>query len=245
MTAARRTIVRLLQATGLNRVAHRLYYRHVHGFDTASAGLTDALERCFDRAVDLGTVRDGDYLEFGLFKGYSFWFAQKAAGERGLETVRFFGFDSFAGLPEVEGVDKTSRGDFYKGQYACSRDQVVANLDSRGVDWSRTVLVEGYFERSLSPRLLSQHGVRRAAIALIDCDLYASTAQVLEFLRPIVLDGTILIFDDWSCFDGDDSKGQRRAFKEFLGSAPHLAAEPFFAYGHYGQVFIVRMGASA
>jgi hypothetical protein len=38
----------------------------------------------------------------GLFNGYSFWFAQTAARDRRLDTVRFFGFDSFAGLPDVQ-----------------------------------------------------------------------------------------------------------------------------------------------
>ena len=52
----------------------------------------------------------------------------------------------------------------------------------------------------------------KISIALIDCDLYSSTALVLKFIRNMLMDKTILIFDDWNCFDGDSQKGQRRAF---------------------------------
>jgi len=236
----RAQVVKLLQQTGLNRIAHKAYYGFIHGFDSASSGLVEALERCFQEAKRSGVATRGDYLEFGIFKGYSFWYAQKTATELGLSTMRFFGFDSFAGLPEVSGVDKTPSDDFYKGQYACSKQQVMTNLQSKGVDWSRTHLVEGYFDKSLTPAQRDALGVTRAAIVLIDCDLYSSTRDVLRFLDPLIGDGTILIFDDWDCFGADDGKGQRKAVAEFLGRRSDLKAEDFFSYGDWGHVFIVR-----
>jgi len=236
----RRLIVKCLQATHLNRVAHRLYYHYVHGFDAASRSTLEGIEKAFALAAEQGGLDDGDYYEFGLFKGYSFWAAQQAAAARGARDMRFFGFDSFAGLPDVSGPDKTEQGDFYKGQYACSYDAVRQALDEAGVDWNRTTLIPGYFNESLKPGLRDEHGMRAVSIALIDCDLYASTADVLRFLDPLIRDRSILIFDDWNCFDGDNDKGQRRAFREYLARRTDLNAEPLYAYGSWGQAFSMR-----
>ena len=238
MKRLRLLIVKLLQRARLNKLAHRIYYGYVHGFDTANRAVLPALERALARVAEDGTA--GDYCEFGIFKGYAFWHAQRAAVGLGLSQLRFFGFDSFAGLPTIEQIDRTDLDVFYRGQYSCSREQVTANLDSKGVDWSRTELIEGYFETSLTPEVKSEHGLDTVAVALIDCDLYSSTVEVLDFLDGILVDGCVLMFDDWNCFDRDDDRGQRRAFREFLGAHPGYAAEEWFEYGVYGQVFILR-----
>jgi O-methyltransferase len=236
----RRLAVKALQATGLNALAHHLYYTHFHGFNTSNKDVLPALESCFNQALTFGTVPSGDYLEFGLFKGYSFWYAQSVADRLGLTSMRFFGFDSFCGLPEIGPVDQTKNRDFYKGQYACSRDDVVRNLNSKGIDWKRTFLIEGYYADSLNPAVKTRHGLKQAAIILVDCDLYESTTQVLSFVEDLLSDETILMFDDWNCFDCDDNRGQRRAVREFLQCHPWWYLENLFAYGIYGHTFVAR-----
>jgi hypothetical protein len=52
-------------------------------------------------------------------------------------------------------------------------------LNAKGAEWSRMHLIEGYFEYSLNDELKAELRERRIAIALIDCDLYESTAVVL------------------------------------------------------------------
>lgn len=240
MTAARKLIVKALQATRLNKVAHRIYYSRIHGFNTANPALLPALTRVLEDVAGDKETREGDYYEFGVFKGYAFLHAQHEARRLGLDSMRFFGFDSFEGLPEVDGVDATAHGEFYKGQYACGKDEVVRNLDARGVDWDRTFLVEGYFDRSLTAELRARHQMKPAAVALVDCDLYSSTRDVLQFLDTLIRPGSILLMDDWNCFDGDDNKGQRRAFKEFLAGRPGIATKMLFPYGAWGQVIRIE-----
>ena len=236
----RRTIVKFLQATKLNRLAHKLYYNHVHGFDSASRSTLEGIEKAISRATEQGTLDSGDYYEFGIFKGYSFLCAQQRAKTSGATNMRFFGFDSFEGLPEVEGLDKTEQDEFYKGQYTCSYDAVRGSLDKAGVDWARTILVKGYFNESLTPALREEHNMKPISIALIDCDLYASTVDVLGFINPLLQDQSILIFDDWNCFDRDNEKGQRKAFREFLEQRTDLKPEPIFEYGSWGQAFVMK-----
>ena len=235
MGGVRPIIVKGMQALGINRVAHALYYRYIHGFRSAQREVVPALERCLEIARDLGTAEH--YCEFGLFKGHTFWRAQKAANSLGLEKMRFFGFDSFSGLPEIGEEDRTENDEFYEGQYSCSKESVLKNLCSKDVDWQRTFLIEGYFDQTLNDETKSTHDLRGLCIGLIDCDLYASTVDVLAFIDDLLIDGSILMFDDWNCFDQSEERGQRRAFREFLDGHPEIKPNPLFSYGTYGQVF--------
>jgi hypothetical protein len=235
----RRTAIRTLQATGLNAVASRVYYRHFHGFRSASPGLDEGFAAIFAEAARRGSLVDADYAEFGVFKGYSFWLAQKLAAEHGFQP-RCFGFDSFEGLPDIRGIDRTGHGEFRKGQYACSLATVRRNLDTAGIDWTRTHLVQGYFEQTLTPALIQQHGIRRIGIAMLDCDLYDSTVTALEWLAPLIGEGTILIMDDWNCFNGDERRGQRRAMREFLAARPELSLRSIVTYGLNSEAFVLQ-----
>jgi O-methyltransferase len=236
----RTLIVKSLQRFRVNKLAHKVYYRYLHGFDAANRSILPALERCFARAKQVRQSDGGDYMEFGLFKGYSFWYAQHLANKHHMKATRFFGFDSFKGLPPPGDIDSTPQNIFYEGQYSYGKSDVVSNLDSKGVDWSRTYLIDGFFNDSLVPSLKNQYKMRSVSIALIDCDLYASTLDVMFFLESLIESNTILMFDDWNCFDGDETKGQRRAAREFLDQSTRWRFEDWFSYGDYGQVFIVR-----
>lgn len=238
-------VVKVLRFLRLNRLMAKLYYDHVHGFASAGKELPETVRRSMRRAIKMGTAGQGDYYEFGVFKGHTFYQAQKGADELGLKRMRFFGFDSFEGLPAPENIDKTQQEHFYKGQYACSYDSVVAALTERKLDWGRAFLVKGYFNESLTDETCERLNMGKAAVVLIDCDLYASTVDTLRFLEPMLLDGSILIMDDWNAFDKDESRGQRKAFGEFLERMPAWRAEPWFNYGYYGQVFILRTNDAA
>ncbi len=153
--------------------------------------------------------RTGDYLEFGVFRGSSFVSAYNASGKLGLKDMRFFAFDSFQGLPG---------GELYnwgKGIYACSKRRFLANIRKAGVDMSRVRTIEGYYSDSLTEAARQECGIRRAAVVHLDCDLRCSTAEALEFITDMVDEGTVLIFDNWACFDASDEHGQRRAFRDW------------------------------
>ncbi|MGO8776978.1 MAG: glycosyltransferase [Terracidiphilus sp.] len=188
----------------------------------------------------------GDYYEFGLWRGYSFWHAQQAARELGLSRMHFWGFDSFAGVPDAEGTEApppghdATRGGVKKGAFSCSKDQVIANLTKYGVDWSRTTLIEGWYDQSLTPELKQSLGLKPLAVALIDCDLYASTVPVLAFLADLLQEGSILLFDDWNLFDASDAMGERKAFLEFREAHPNWEAETYINFGWHGQAFIMH-----
>lgn len=235
-------VVKFLRALKVNQFAARVYYQHLHGFASAGKELPDVVQRCLEKAIAFGTAQQGDYYEFGVFKGHTFLQAQRRAKALGLANMRFFGFDSFEGLPEPQGADATETQHFYKGQYARSFEEVHQTLDTHGMDWKTAFLIKGYFDETLTAETRRRHGMDKVAIALVDCDLYASSLEALRFmgLGGMLIDKSILIMDDWDAFDCADDRGQRRALREFLGAHPQWLAEEWFRYGAYGRIFIMH-----
>ncbi|HLI55358.1 MAG TPA: TylF/MycF/NovP-related O-methyltransferase [Acidimicrobiales bacterium] len=241
--SVRRPVVRLMRHERLRLgLLDRLGIRSRSGFITVSAGGADAIRRAMRHLAEGGV--QGDYYEFGLYRGYTFWSAQKAADAAGLAGMRFFGFDSFAGLPEVGGPDLDS-GVFIPGDYRAGKDEVERYITDHGFDWSRATLIEGFFDRSLHPGLRAEHQMGPAALVMVDCDLYQSTVPVLRFLRDLLQDGTVVLFDDWYCFGEAPDKGEPRAFREFLDANPEWTAEHLMDYPSFGCGFVMRRAAAS
>ncbi|MEE9430499.1 MAG: TylF/MycF/NovP-related O-methyltransferase [Melioribacteraceae bacterium] len=233
--------VKLLKIAGLNKIVARIYYKYFHGFNSAGGkALTNAVEKCFNKAVQFGTTEKGDYYEFGIFKGHTFAHACNYAKKINLLKMRFFGFDSFEGLPKIEGLDVTRDMPFYEGQYSAGKEQVSKDMSRAGVDWSKIQLIEGFFNDSLNDETRTKYNMKKINLALIDCDLHSSTVDVLNFIKDMLLNKTILMFDDWNTFDRDNSCGQRKAFRDFLDVNKHIVAEEYFSYGAWGKVFILN-----
>ncbi|HEY6555020.1 MAG TPA: hypothetical protein VI669_16815, partial [Vicinamibacteria bacterium] len=86
----------------LYRLASRIYHRMNGSFRTLSPGAPGAIARAFELVKERSPDgRVGDYYEFGVFRGYTFLCAQQACDRLGLSEMRFWGFDSFQGLPRV------------------------------------------------------------------------------------------------------------------------------------------------
>jgi O-methyltransferase len=178
---------------------------------------------------------EGDYLEFGVFNGSSFIqahriikavFEQKQKLHAGRteedaveirriwDEMRFFAFDSFQGLPEPHAFDKES-GDFAKGKYTCTERSFRENLVTQGVPLGKVVTIAGWFEETCTEETIRKYAMKKASIIHVDCDFYASARKALEFVKPLLTDGTIIVFDDWYCFRGNPNLGEQRAFNEW------------------------------
>jgi len=203
---------------------------------------------------------EGDYLEFGVYTGGSFIAAYKAIQEvfknackpniwnteqdriekRELwERMRFFAFDSFQGLPKPSGVDTVSR-DFVEGKFSCSQDDFKRNVERQGVPLNRTVIVPGWFRDTLNDDTIERFNMKSAAIIYIDSDLYESAKMVLNFITPLLVDGTVIIFDDWYNFKGNPNLGEQRACREWLESNPDWILTQYQKEGPWKNSFIVN-----
>jgi O-methyltransferase len=121
-----------------------------------------------------------DYLEFGVYRGSSIrlWTDLNKHPDS-----RFFGFDSFEGLPE---------------DWSSTNPKGTFNTDGRmpEIDDARVNFVVGWFQNSL-PRFLSSFQAKHRLVVHIDCDLFSSALYCLATLNPLIEAGTIIVFDEF------------------------------------------------
>jgi len=177
----------------------------------------------------------GDYAEFGVWMGRTFIEAWRVAAKYAVPR-RFFAFDSFEGLPELDARDQG--GPFTTGQFRHSRAEFEARLRRAHMPSSAARIIEGRFEQTLlEPERI---GLDHVAVAWIDCDLYASTVPVLDYLTPRLAPGSVLIFDDWFTFRASPGHGEMRACAEWLEHNPGVMLTPWRQFHFAGQSFIVQ-----
>ncbi len=117
-------------------------------------------------------------VEFGVGGGAGLLQLQRAAAAVTRETgvsIRVFGFDSGAGLPEFNGDYRDFPDVWQKGWYGMDEMKVRAMLDPR------TTLVIGDV-RDTVPRFLTEHNPPPIGFVAVDLDLYSSTAGALQLL---------------------------------------------------------------
>jgi len=212
------------------------FYKYCN--DTSILGLSAHLFKAISNGLEHAATESisGDYYEFGLYFGGSFQHAQREAKRLNLAGMRFWGFDSFQGLPEVTALELAVG--FSAGAYACDRPTVERLLNQWDFDWSCAELIEGWYENSLTSTLASEKGMKPAAVITVDCDIYRSAAPVMRFMAPLIQPGTVIIFDDWYCFRERD--GERKAFGEFISAHPEWSAEYLVSLDWCDQSFIMR-----
>ncbi|MHC1563058.1 TylF/MycF/NovP-related O-methyltransferase [Actinomycetospora sp. C-140] len=135
------------------------------------------------------------YLEFGVHEGRTLqWWSEHLA----TPGARFVGFDSFDGLPNDWHQDAPA-GSFATG--------IVPRFDDPRVE-----IVPGWFSDTLPGRELPEHD---ELVVNVDCDLYSSTREVLDWLEAHLRPGTLVYFDD--LFDHD---AELRAVWEWVEEHP-------------------------
>jgi O-methyltransferase len=161
------------------------------------------------RSEKLETVT---YLEFGVSQGHSLkWWLARIRDEKS----RFFGFDTFTGLPEKWGL-------FGKG---------AMSVDGQPLDIAddRCELIKGLFQETLGD-FLKKHDLSGRKVIHLDADMYSSTLFVLTRLAPVLKKDDILIFDEFTV-----PMHEFKAFTEFIHSY-YISCEMIGAVNNYFQV---------
>jgi hypothetical protein len=175
------------------------------------------------------------YFEFGCHSARTFSAAVNAGKYLGMSDLKLYAFDSFEGLPKT---NVNEDGYFKSGMFCTSKTEFKKSLYQKTGVWiDDQYIVEGFYSESLTSEV--QARMPKVGIVHIDVDLYSSTAEVLRFIKPLLVQGTLLMFDDWYCFPGGISKGERLALEEFLADNVGIKVEPWKAYSTFGQSFFV------
>ena len=121
-----------------------------------------------------------NYMEFGVAQGNSFkWFLQQNKHHES----RFYGFDTFTGLPEDFGLYK-------KGEFNSNKEAPV-------IDDTRGQFFQGLFQQTL-PGFLKQLDGSKRNVLMMDADIYTATLYTLTSLAPFLKEGDIVFFDEFS-----------------------------------------------
>lgn len=151
---------------------------------------------------------NGLFLEFGVYVGTSINLCSSI-----LPNVKFYGFDSFKGLPEDWSGWRT-----IKDRFDLKNNLPIVN---RNVE-----LVEGWFDETL-PKFLNEHP-QNVAFLHIDCDIYSSTKTIFDNLAGRIKKGTIIEFDEYINVPNWQNH-EHKAFQEFCEA--HNIKYRYIAFG--------------
>lgn len=188
---------------------------------------------------------EGSYFEFGVYEGSSMLSALKihksvsskeCAEFLGTQFTRnFYGFDSFESGFRYQ-INDDAHPVFREGEFTSSLDRCRKRLKK----YPGVKLIKGYFEDTIQNKTPPEIAANeKCAIAFIDCDLKASTAIALDFLKPYLQPGSVIILDDVFSYKGDPTLGVNGAWDEFLARNPGIKTREFFNYGCTGKSYIV------
>lgn len=181
----------------------------------------------------------GSYIEFGIFTGSSFNFAMKANKSLdkvlGKSNCDFIGFDSFQGFGDVQDNDNHPR--FNDDTFSVDEKKILKNIKKNSNN-QKYQIIKGFYKNTLLKKPID-YGITKARVIMIDCDLKEPTTLALNFVKEILQKGTIILFDDYIFYKGDEKKGEHGAFEEFKAKNPSIKFRPAFEYGYGSKAFIV------
>jgi hypothetical protein len=188
-------------------------------------------------------VRNGYYLEFGVFNGSSM--LEVYGLLRGLVT-HLYGFDSFDGLPDLSSEDSEAApmtpsfvpGNFRSIGVDAVRQLILAGATRLGAE--NLILTPGFYENTLPAFDTAQLADKGPClIAHVDCDLYSSSRDVFAFLDGVVTTGTWLLLDDYWAYRGSPKFGQRRAFEEWMATSTRIGATEYTSYNGFCKAYVL------
>lgn len=160
----------------------------------------------------------GAVVECGVFRGSTLIVSGLYLKQRGIRK-QVFGLDSF------EGFGEEVKADMQLGGKECEEKR-VGGFGETSYDYvsdaigffelaSMVTLVPGFFKDSL-PRLASLESV---SFLHLDCDLYDSYKECLNFFYPRLSAGAIVLMDE---YDDPTWPGANNAVDEFLHAKPEV-----------------------
>lgn len=145
---------------------------------------------------------------------------------------KFWGFDSFEGFPEPTSEDRSFRnprkGEWKKMTKKDVYDTMLAcRLDKSFID-SNVKIIKGFFSETLPDAKVS-----KIALLHLDVDLYQSYADCLKYLFPRVVEGGVVMFDE---YDEPKFPGAKKAIDEYFAGSGYTILKDKI----YGKYFLIK-----
>jgi O-methyltransferase len=179
----------------------------------------------------------GDFVECGVWKGGSSMIAALAFLQCNSSTRKLYLYDTYEGMPDIGSHDEdTGASPFqlamnittllrggHSGVFYAPLEEVRRNMQSTGYPSAQVVLVKGMVENTLPAQAPEQ-----ISLLHLDSDLYESTYHELTHLFPRLVNGGVLIIDDYGSWKGSrkatDQYFEEQGIKMFLKRAGSTGA---------------------
>ena len=180
---------------------------------------------------------EGSYFEFGIYEGTSLYSAVNMHKKHFSAINRnFYGFDSFDdGFKYFTDEDKHPF--FKEGDFKSSYKKALKRFRK----YKNVFLIKGYFEETIDGKNPEEVlAADKCIIAFIDTDLMNPSIIALEYIKPMLQEGSIIILDDYFAYRGANDRGTAGALNRFLENNKSISLREFYRYGHGGISFVVE-----
>lgn len=172
----------------------------------------------------LNKIPFGHIVEYGSYSGGNAIFMAYVA-QKLYPGMKVFALDSFEGMPQTDKhVDAHNAGDFADADFE-KLQELVAKLRLDNL-----VLVKGFFENTNDAVMAQASNI---SLAHIDCDIQSAVKYAYEGVRPFMVDGGYVVFDDAtvsSCIGATEAVEELLIRRDGLNSEqiwPHFVFRAF------------------
>tara|TARA_B100000575_G_C23101792_1_gene635684 strand:+ start:874 stop:1512 length:639 start_codon:yes stop_codon:yes gene_type:complete len=164
---------------------------------------------------------EGDYIEFGIFKGKSLLHSIKTYKQffNSNDKITFYGLDSFDGFP-------SDNHNFYNSNnFSTSYAKVTKTF----AKYRNVKIIKGFFSDVLKNEEFNKNVY---SFVFIDCDIYESSLDVFKHIDKKIVKGGFLMIDDFTSID-KNGNSIYKAFNETLNQDEYV----YFTSYSNGRVF--------
>ena len=156
---------------------------------------TDRLDNIV-RLLNIANKLDGSIAEVGVYRGGSAYYLDLLSNGKNVYLC-----DTFEGIPYKGELDKHEIGDFDAVSYEDIRERFPSAIILKGIfpDTAEIAINEN----------------QTFCFVHLDADQYKSTVDSLNYFYPKMVEGGVIIFDDWGWLPGVDL-----AITEFFKDKP-------------------------
>ncbi|PWB39042.1 MAG: hypothetical protein C3F02_00275 [Parcubacteria group bacterium] len=142
----------------------------------------------------------GDVVEFGCWKGFSVLWLAYLLERTGIFDKNIIGLDSFAGLPEADGVFKKVQ--FSDASLKDCRRSIYYSRDLYSPTKKKVVFYKNNFSETKD--IVTKLKSRKFCLVHIDCDIASSAQEIFKILLEgdLMAERCYVVFDDYGCQSG-------------------------------------------
>lgn len=171
----------------------------------------------------------GDFVECGVYTGGNIMILKKLIEKNKLNR-KIYAYDTFEGMPAPTSYDVKIDGTIAKKKFKkknwvyCSLDKVKQNFKETKLNTQNIKFIKGKVENTLK---IKKNLPKKISILRLDTDFYESTKSELQKLYPLLVEGGVLIIDDYGSWLGskkatDEYFSNKKIFMHYIDHSARM-----------------------